>query len=184
MAAGDLTTLANAKQWLGVSGTADDALLTRLITAVSGWIVGYLNRPILTATYTNTSNGNGGDTLLLPNTPITAVSSVSIDGVSIPAQTGPTTSGYTFDTSAIYLNGYSFTQAKANVQITYTAGFATVPLEIEQAAIELVEYRYTAKQHPHQKSVGIAQQTTSFITQDVPDYIKSMLSNYRRVAPL
>lgn len=184
MAAGDLTTLANAKQWLGVTGTTDDALLTRLITAVSAWVVGYLNRSVVSAIYTETHNGNGGDRLLLPNTPITAVTSLSIDGLTILPQTGVGTSGFTFDDSGIYLNGYIFSQAKANVVVTYTAGYATVPLDIEQAAIELVEYRYTAKSHPHQKSVGIAQQTTAFITQDVPDYIKSMLSNYRRVAPL
>lgn len=184
MAAGDLTTLANAKSWLGITGSTDDAMLTRLVSMASAWVVAHINRQILTASYTTTFNGNGGDTMLMPNTPITAVTAVTIDGVVIPAQTTVGTPGFTFDGNAVYLIGYTFTQFKANVVISYTAGYDTTPLDVEQATLELVEYRYTARSHPSQKSVGMAGQTTAFITDDIPAYVKAMLANYRRVAPL
>lgn len=51
MAASDLAILADVKTWLAGSsgiGSTDDALLSRLITDVSGAITAYLGRPSLT----------------------------------------------------------------------------------------------------------------------------------------
>jgi hypothetical protein len=50
MAASDLATLADVKTWLAGSsgiGSSDDALISRLITDVSGAITAYLGRPSL-----------------------------------------------------------------------------------------------------------------------------------------
>ena len=50
MAAGDLTSLANLKAWLNTTGTfgsTDDAILTRLITAASGFLARYLGRDVV-----------------------------------------------------------------------------------------------------------------------------------------
>ena len=50
MAVDDLTTLADVKAWLQTGTEAfpptDDALLTRLISAASGFITRRLNRPL------------------------------------------------------------------------------------------------------------------------------------------
>ena len=47
----DHTTLANAKQWLGISSDTDDALLSRLISAASPFIETYLNRSLGSQVY-------------------------------------------------------------------------------------------------------------------------------------
>src|SRR5579875_3868416 len=105
MATGDLTTLANVKSYLSppLTTTADDALLSRLITAASQFIESWLNRTIASAAYTDTRNGTGGTRLFLRNRPVTAVSSLTIDGVAIAASDPPPlAAGYLFDHSSVY----------------------------------------------------------------------------------
>lgn len=60
MAAGDLTTLATVRQYLGlaVDFTADDAFLSTLISRFSEKFVSDSNRLILAATYTDSFSGN------------------------------------------------------------------------------------------------------------------------------
>ena len=150
MAAGDLTTLATVKDWLGIpSGdTSKDARLSRLITSSSARIVGWLGRGILSASYSETYSGVGNARLGLRNYPVIAIASLTVDGVTVPAASGsPPAGGYTVAhvgspvvTGAfINLSGYCFTRGADNVAPVYTAGYATVPADIEQAAIELVQ---------------------------------------------
>ena len=59
----DLTTLANTKQWLGISSDTDDDLLTRLITAASFFIETYLGRRLGSQDYAEVRDGTGGRVL-------------------------------------------------------------------------------------------------------------------------
>lgn len=187
MAAGDLTTLANVKAYLSppLATTADDALLSRLITAASGFIQNWLNRTIASATYTDTRNGTGGTRLFLRNRPVTAVASVTVDGVAIPlGGPQPTTGGYLFDDSSVYLIGYSFTKGAQNVVVQYTAGYATVPFEIEQACIAFVVLRYKERDRIGQVSKNLGGEVVSFQQKDMPPDVATLLDQYRNVVPL
>jgi hypothetical protein len=90
MAFGDLCALDDVKAWLNLSTGADDALLSRLITAASQYIQQWLSRPIPLADYVETRDGLSG--LLGPREsrfafgvqPCQAVSFVIVDGVTIP----------------------------------------------------------------------------------------------------
>src|SRR5690242_13553606 len=98
-----LTTVDNVKKWLGISGTTDDGMLSRLVTAVSTAIESFLSRSLAQATYTETRDGNGRRALMLGNYPVTAVASVTVDGTAIPARTSPAGNGYFFDDKFLYL---------------------------------------------------------------------------------
>ena len=187
MAAGDLTTLANVKAYLSppLATTADDALLSRLITASSQFIQTWLNRTIASTSYTDTRNGTGGTRLFLRNRPVTAVSSVTVDGVSIQASSAvPNGSGYLFDDSSVYLIGYSFTKGAQNVVIQYTAGYAATPPEIEQACIAFVVLRYKERDRIGQVSKNLAGEVVSFQQKDMPLDVATLLDQYRNVVPL
>ena len=80
----------------------------------------------------------------------------------------PATPGYIFTDIMLVLIGYGFNRGMANVMVSYTAGFATVPLEIEQACIELIAFRYREAQRVGMSSKGMLGETTSFIVRDVP----------------
>ena len=181
MAAGDLTSLANVKQWLNVATTTDDTLLTRLITAGSQFIQAWLNRQLASQSYTEIRDGNGTTKMFFAQYPVTAVANVVIDGVTVPASPDGVQPGYTFDTRMLYLIGYAPCVDQQNVTLTYTAGYATTPPEIEQACIELVSLRYRERGRIGMSSVAAAGETTSYIITDMPKSVATILSNYKRV---
>lgn len=180
----DLTTLANAKQWLNLSVTTDDALLARLITSASTFIENWLNQPILSATYTDTFNGKANTKRAAIGYPITAVQSVTIDGQVIPAATSATTPGFLFSKELIHLRGYQFTNGVQNCTITYTAGAFTIPNDVEQACIELVALRYKSRDRIGIDSRGMAGETTTYSSVDMSDSVRSSLRNYVRQIPV
>jgi hypothetical protein len=186
-----LTTLEAVKAWLNLPDTninADD-LLTGLITAASGWIEDYLERTIALMSYSQYFNGPGGYALLLPEYPVVAVSAVSIDGIVIPVAPppGPNQSsiiGYLFDDSAVYLRGYRFTRGVQNVAISWQAGYATVPVAVAQAAIELVSLRYKERDRIGEQSKIIQGMQVNFSLKDMPADVARELMIYKKVVPV
>lgn len=187
MAAGpnDLTTLANVKSWLNVSTTTDDTLLQRLLSAASGYIQAWCNRVFAEASYTDTFNGKDKTKQMLGNYPVLSVTSVTVDANVIPPSTAVTVPGFVNDIYSVMLRDYWFCRGIQNVVISYTAGYATIPLEVEQACIELVALRYRERQHIGEvsKTAGGAE-TVSYSQKDMSDGIKTILGNYKKVVPL
>ncbi|HUC62655.1 MAG TPA: head-tail connector protein [Alphaproteobacteria bacterium] len=183
MAAGDLTSLDNVKAWLAIPSnqTTDDTLLTRLITAASGYIQTWLGRTLALASYTETRDGTGGRRLAFLETPAQSVASVMVDGIAVPASPGPPAPGYVFDASFLTLIGYRFARGPANVLLSYQAGYASTPAEVEQACIELVSLRYRERDRIGQVSKGLAGETVTFAQKDMSDDIRTILSAYQRV---
>ena len=182
MAAGDLTTLDNVKNWLSppLTTSGDDALLTRLITAASQFIETWLNRAIASQAYVETRDGNGGNRLVTAHSPITGVTSLTIDGEAIPIAPTPLAAGYIFSPTAIYLQGRRFTPGFQNVVLSYTAGYASTPPEIEQACIELVVLRYKERDRIGQVSKNLAGEVVAFTQKDMPADVQTLIDQYRR----
>lgn len=182
----DLTTLDNVKQYLQITTTNDDTFLTALVSNVSQFIETYLNRIIASASYTDFYNGVGyyTQTLALRNTPVTAVQLLTIDGVTITASAGFGKPGYNFDDSFIYLTGYSFGRGVRNIQVTYTAGYASTPLDIVQAANQLVAWRYKEIQRIGQQSKTLNNETTTYQTDAMPNDVKTILDRYIKKVPV
>ena len=183
MATGDLTTLANVKQWLGVQTTTDDALLTRLVTASSQYIQSWLNRTIAPQVYSEVRDGNGKANIYFKNWPVTAVSSLVMDGITVPASPDGIQPGYTFDTRMLYLIGYAPNRAQQNIVLQYTAGYASTPPELEQACIELCALRYRERDRIGHASKSVAGEVVSFTIVDLPKPVLTILNNYKRVIP-
>ena len=193
----DLTTLANCKSWLKLTAaqTTDDTILSRLISASSALLQSWLNRNILAQVYTEVLDGQGNNQIVFANYPVTAVASLSIDKIIIPASIdgGVLQAGYGFDDGRLWVIGYQFTRnsgyandftrGRGNVTVSYTAGYATVPLDIEQACIEMVSIKYRMRDRIGQKSVAMGGESTSFDTSDIPAYIQILLQQYKKVVP-
>jgi hypothetical protein len=188
MATGDLTDLPTVKAWLGIPGTSteDDTLLTGLVTAASQFIQTWLNRQLLQATYTEVRDGTGGQRLVFMNYPVTSVASLTVgrltvNPVSNPASGTYPNAGYLFTPTEIRLNDLYFERGFGNVQVTYTAGYATVPPDVQQAATELVALRYRERDRIGHQSKAVGGETVSFTILDMSPDIKTLLSAYRRV---
>jgi len=191
MAFGDLTTLADVKAWLQTGQDAfpdtDDALLTRLIAAASQFVQRWLQRQIVPSDWQEIRDGTGGTRLAFANIPVSAVLSLSIDGLAIPPSPadGGHGAGYVFSPTELALRGYVFTRRAQNVIVTYTAGFAVTPSDIAQAAIELVSQRYLERTHIGEVSRALGgAETVSYSQQDMSGDVKLLLSQYRLVAPV
>jgi hypothetical protein len=191
---GDLTNLADVTLWLQTGQNpfpaTDDALLARLVTAASQFIQTWLGRQIGLSDWIEIRDGNGGQRLAFANFPVTQVWSLSIDGLAIPpaptlgANGGGFAAGYVFSPTELALRGYVFTRRAQNVAVTYTAGYASVPPDIAQACIELVCQRYRERSRIGEASKALMSgETASFSQKDMSDDVKTLLSQYRAVAP-
>ncbi len=186
-----LCALADVTGYLGITNTNQDALITTLITNASAMIESYCNRIFASASYTETRNGTGGFRMYAAQAPITAVSSVTVDGVAIPAAPsgGAPGYGYVFDADLIYIRtgaSYSgtptlFTKGVQNVVLSYTAGFATIPADINQACVELIADKLAKQARIDKKSETLgSQQTVSFDLSAMPPRVVTALAQWRR----
>lgn len=183
MAAGDLTSLTNVKNFLPNMGTATsyDTLLGQLITAASAWIKSYLNRDILTASYTETLDGTGTAKIMLPQFPVTAVTSITIGGQAVNLST------VVIRGSVLTLaDGSKFSRGYGNVVVAYTAGYATSPADIEQDCIKIVAWWFKERDRLGlaSKSLQTGGEVESYQTLDVPADVKTSLNNWRKVVPV
>lgn len=205
---GDLTTLTDVKAWLQTGQNAfpatDDALLTRLITAASQYIQNWLNRKIALQDWIETRDGVGS---ALGNRevryqfsafPVSAVSLVVVDGLTIPpipasiptppgmaaVRTFATPSGYLFTPTQIVIRGYAIPRKAGCVTLQYTAGYAIIPPDLAQACIELVALRYRERSRVGEVARAIGGgETVSYSQKDMSDSIKTLIQQYRIVAP-
>jgi hypothetical protein len=203
---GDLTTLADVRAWLSTGAQpmppTDDLLLQRLITAASRFIQTWLSRSIASQDYYEVRDGTGGQTLQFAAFPVTNVLEVVVDTITIPpvppfapappGQAGvvqPSTfsvgpAGYLFTPTQITLRGYLFSRRQQNVQLTYTAGYRTVPYDLAQACIELVSLRYRERTRIGEVSKHLGTETIAYSQRDVPADVMTVLTKYEVVAPI
>jgi len=191
MAFGDLTTLGDVKAWLQTGQNpfpdTDDALLTNLVTAASGFIQTWLGRPIAIADWVEVRDGNGGQRLAFANNPVWAVLSLTIDGLDIPPvpEGNCFAPGYVFSPTELVVRGYVFTRRAQNVVVSYTAGYSATPPELAQACIELVCQRYRERTRTGEVSKALGGgETVTYSQKDMSDDIKTVLSRYQAVVPV
>lgn len=209
----DLTTVALVKGWLALIVGSDDALIQAAITAYSQFVLTATGRTNLSsvADYSEVYSGSGSEILFVRNYPVTAVSSLKIDGVPIPQSPGVNQVGWVIDTSgsqaAIALRGggrqniqysrwapwngngnaaplgqapYNFTEGIMNVEISYSAGYASVPFDLGQGAMQLVAAKYRSRQWIEQLSqVQPGVGTTSYSKLAIPLDVQMVIDRYR-----
>ena len=147
----DLITTARAQQTKELS-SVDETLLGNLISAASTTIQRYCNRNFPSASYDEDYDGEGGIELFLNAMPILTLTSVTIK------EQGSTTS---LDVNGIlqYVNegrlvidpltteamSYChFPVGRQNINVVYTAGYATVPEDVQEACVEMCTVLYGA----------------------------------------
>ena len=185
----DLCVLADVKSYLGITVSTTDSILSLLITNASAFIASYCNRKFASQNYTETRNGSGGYRVYCNNSPVTAVSSVTVDGYAIPQALSPTMYGFTFDTSLIYIRQgipnsgtpNTFQKGVQNITVAYTAGYVTTPPDLSMACIELVASKFAKRDRIDKKNETLgSQQTIGYDISDMPASVKTTLKQYQR----
>jgi hypothetical protein len=196
MAVGDLCQLADVQAWLPSAPTASPGvdLISQLITAASRAICAYCGRGQFTLTsYTDTYDGAGKTWMLLRQWPVLSITAIALTQCGVTTTvTDPTTfqleapipAGGAQRLTLVSPHLY-FPRGRGNVQITYQAGYATVPPEVAQACIEAVGEAYQRRNRIGQTSVSSQGQTTvAFSQSDLNAAAKAMLEPYIRRLPL
>lgn len=180
----DLTTLAAVKQYLGVTDTVDDAVLSSLITSYSQWFRSLANRDFDVRAYDIWRSGRDFTQLQTPQWPIVSVQGLTINGRTISAQTAFGAYGYRFTERSIVLDGTSFAYGEENIRIQYTAGYATIPTDLAQAVNELVGLRYRLRDKLEWTSKTLAGETVALSQRDMPASVAACLRQYTNPVPL
>lgn len=215
----DLTTIAAVKSWVGISSgtTGDDSQIQDIITAFSAQVLRWTGRgtqdgsfPTVSpftsvVSYTETYDGSGTLRQPIRNWPITSVTSLNVNGQSIPQSTSVNVWGWVIDGDAKFISmrgGYpssnrwspryqgavglpGFCDGIQNVAISYTAGFSTVPLDLEMAARKTCALYYKRRGWIGQRSQAMAQGAGSvfFDSSEVEqDVMRTILYYQRRTA--
>lgn len=191
----NLCSLADVQAYTGDTSAGVGAVYTALIPKVSAAIEAYCARTFGQASYTETRNGNSADRIIVKNRPLTAVASVNVNGLSIPAAPDTVSFGFVFDDSSIYiragrklspppagtLGGFPvcFERGIQNVVLAYTGGYAAAPADVNQAACEWISFKTAKRGRPDKKNEVLAQQTVGFDLSGMPDMVKTLLQPYR-----
>ena len=195
----DLFTVNEYKDAEGLRGEKDDDRLAVIVPQVSKLVKTYCGTSFIdyyssAKTETITIYDNFTNTIILSETPLVAVSSVKERTAYSEPYNELTTGNYEYyvDTESDAIirtdkNGNPKTWAKGMgaVKITYKAGYASTPKDLQLALFDLVNY-YMRDEHKERRTLGGAQvqnQGTSGIrtSSDFPDHIKRVLDLYRVV---
>ncbi len=195
----DLTTVAAALNWIGQPADTDGSV-ARIISQMSAQVQGELGYKVKQQSYTRTFDGQGLRKLFVPDLPLISVQSLSINGVTVPQGSmagGSQQAGFYNNASSIALIGYCFEPGFQNIQITYTAGRATVPADLERAVLDWIKIVAAGK-----ALIGFGVNATSIRAGDtgiefggkgdstdqklipIPTQIYSVLRRYIRVVPI
>ena len=191
----DLITLARAQE-LPALAAVNAAYLAHLISAASNAIERWCKRVFGTTIYTNEYyDGNGTDAMFLNNFPITTLTSIVVvepdgtdttllgSGFDVSSETGEIKFERDCSTDYCY-----FPLGFHNLKANYTAGFATVPEDVQEACAQYCVWLYAAdKTLPNVKSESLGDYAMSFATggteNDIPGSVKRLLTQYRNLRP-
>lgn len=191
-----LLELSDLKDHLEITDSSEDSKLQDIVDSIDPYVKGYLQRDIEETTYTSELyDGPGQSELVLKNYPIISVSSViiyttSYDSVTLEERSDGTDGYFIKDSeSGILCRINLWPRGRGIIEVTYTAGYSTIPSDITLACKLIGEYFYTMDGTAGIRSESLGSYSYSLASGigdmygdiGIPDVrIKALLSRYRR----
>jgi len=190
-----LTTRANVKEALGYGDPANtnyDDLIDNLIARASVLIESRLGRSVVQASYTEYVSADGSEFLNLRQGPVISVSGLAY---ATHETAGITTDSVDAGTYIVYgdeddwrmpgfirSNGGCFNSGRKNYEVKYSAGWATVPYDIEALCIDVVTWFFNQRKDVGNDSRSVGDGSKSFRTRsELIEHIDGVLAPYRDV---
>jgi uncharacterized phiE125 gp8 family phage protein len=141
-------SLLEASDHLRISDEADDALVTATLAAAVAAVGEMAGRVLAAETWAASYPSLSGD-LILPKSPVTAVTAIQYYDTSDVLQTATLSDFYVFTS-----DDFTTVRPKANaawpqamtradaITVTFTAGYATCPYELKAAAMLMLGHLY------------------------------------------
>lgn len=181
-----ITTVPQCKSFRGIEpdNTEHDAELDRLIAAVQEWLEGQCGRTFyLLGTVTEYHSGEKWrDRLIVARPPLATITNMWDDPLRVYG-TALSNAYYVIEDAEagiIRLDGITFQSGIRNIKITYTGGFASIPTDLEQAAIEMV---WAAREKGVHNLVGvrsrsIADGSSQYVNMDWDSIARGIVQKY------
>ncbi len=192
-----LASLADVKTELGIADTSKDTLLTRYLNYASTTIAQFCNRAFVAETvkdeiwpdrewYSFQVVGQVKD-LQLSRWPVVSITEVLENGETLVSGTDYRADNDNGILIRLDTNGYPKPWLAWPLSVTYSAGFAIVPTDVQDATIRLVKARYLAQgRDPFLKSENIPGVrdvaywvATGGDAGNMPPDVEDILENYR-----
>ena len=174
-----LVTAEEAEDYCQIQSPAHDVVVEMLINSVSQTIVDAIDCDLFSATYTAEEyDGSGRSYMYLPHYPVTTLTTVVEDGITLTASTDFYSD---LDNGILYkASGGKWTTSQEGVAVTYVAGYATVPWDVKMAELKEIarQYRmYLLKEHG-ETSRSTEGSSSSYA--EKPEWM-DVVSKYRRL---
>lgn len=188
-----IITAANFKTYRGITVSTYDTLIQTLIDGAQAQVERWCDRAFDTGTFTQTYNGEGSETIILRNTPITSITSITriypdgdtsvvdSDDYRCELETGVVkftnaTRGRVLMDSYGEVDVYNwgvapqFTEGHQNVRVVYVGGYGTMPKDLVSAMYMYVDSLYS-------ETYAVGGSPTAFQSETLGDY------SYTNAAP-
>jgi hypothetical protein len=147
-----LVTWAETQDYLGLEDSDQDRAET-LINMASGIANRYTGRKLAARDYSGVQlDGSGRKRLCLPEYPVNSVASLYVDPDRDFGADTEVTDYELYSEAGIIYRVAGFERCALCVKITYNAGFATVPWDLRQAVMDIVQWSW---QRVETESVGV-----------------------------
>jgi hypothetical protein len=177
-----IVTLAEMKAYLGITDSSQDAFLTEQLTFINEAVESYCARKFDLATYTQKFHYDDYrksiKSLELYHYPLVSVTEIKEDDVvqdladyRVHNPTGKITANTGF-----------FSSCQSIVEVTYQAGYSTIPATIKNVVYSVVEERYNRKQAGISLNFGADVQRIALSGVMSIDFDYSLMSNERKSA--
>jgi uncharacterized phiE125 gp8 family phage protein len=170
-----LVSSADAKAYLRLTGTADDALLDRMVTWASARVIREYGA-IVATTWTETVRAAGG--IVLSKTPIVSVTSITPLTTATPTVdlatlvVTNTLAGTIGTTGGVGLNGY--------YTVVYIGGYTNVPPGVDGAVFDLIRHWWNQAQAHGSATYGDNLFVPDFST--LPNSVLNKLASIPRIS--
>ena len=184
MASYDLATQDEVKEYIDMPGGSSDAddVIDDLITRVSDRFHKYCGiSSFHSTTYTEYYSGQGTQELFLDQRPIISITSIKQDSEwAFGSDSTFASDNYAIQDDRVVLKDNVFSSGVRNLQVIYTAGYATIPTDLKQACIEEVARAFDKRLNVDVSSRTLADTSTftmrqESLMQDTIDVLKRYL---------
>ena len=135
----ELTTITAVKEYIPEATDNDNDILTKLITRASKFIKNHTNRELNETVFKEAIDGDNSCKLFLSEYPIISVENIKIND-AIVYENGTAKDGnnyYIYQDIGIIRRSIYWPKDFQNIEVNYTAGYETIPEDLEQAVIEM-----------------------------------------------
>lgn len=171
-------TLTELKEFLNITGDAENNLLNSLITRSESFIESYCNLKI-NQTLTTEYQDGGYDDLILNHRPLIDIVSITDTENDLIIDS----SNYTlYEKEGIisFLYG-NWAKGKRKWKIDYNTGFINTPEDIKQAQLFIISHWYSNR-NPMKSSESIGDYSYTLQAEGIPLEVKIILSKYKEVS--